>query len=643
MSTQFRTGADAIRKAAGDPAGVSRPDKEVTDILDDLGIRWRPGRDGNVSHPCLFADENHRHGDRNWSASSHVEKRKGKCFACEAVWSFGGGDWTGRAVPVDDLPEIAPVEPFEPSPSDQDEWLYRGEDGELAFKVVRRTVFNDDGSERTIKVPWREESSGRWGSSLPAHVRVPYRYPELLAAPEGCDVWIAEGEKDADAIAAQGHVATYMQHGYAGFERHFEGHPVIVVADRDRPGLLKALRAAEELGKVAEVIVVLPAVGKDVADHLWNGKTLDDLIPWEPAAKAQGAEPLKRASLEPWPGSARLVVRSDAEVEYTALEWLWDGWVPLGNLTLFAGEGGMGKTHFMLGMAARLSCGDLPGDLAGEAGKTLFMSAEDNFGSILKPRFYAGGGVPGHLLEPVLDMGDWESPLTFPENLGELRAAVRTEGVRLVVVDPGSAFFSVRDSYNDQQMRHGILGPLAGLAMQERVAIVFLVHLSKARPGAKFRDRILGSVSGRNSARSTLGLGTHPGLEDGQVVLVHDKSNYSKSQASLVLELEEVEVAVDGEKVVSTRLKKVGVTGLTSDDLVATAVRESKTEAAVAFLQDALADGPLPSKELNELAKESGVSDGTLAEARKRVGAVSRRQGKGWSVGHPHQFGEGEE
>jgi hypothetical protein len=85
-------------------------------------------------------------------------------------------------------------------------------------------------------------------------------------------------------------------------------------------------------------------------------------------------------------------------------------------------------------------------------------------------------------------------------------------------------------------------------------------------------------------------------------------------------------------------LKLVGATGMSADDLVAPKERDSKAEAAAELVRHALANGPVPSSELQELAREHGISDGTLAEARRREGAVSRRQGKAWVTGYPHQF-----
>lgn len=39
------------------------------------------------------------------------------------------------------------------------------------------------------------------------------------------------------------------------------------------------------------------------------------------------------------------------------LDWLFEGWIPDDSLSLFAGDGGIGKSTFLVGLAAILSNG----------------------------------------------------------------------------------------------------------------------------------------------------------------------------------------------------------------------------------------------------------------------------------------------
>lgn len=128
-----------------------------------------------------------------------------------------------------------------------------------------------------------------------------YRLPDLLAAtqnPEHGTLYITEGEKDADSIAALGLpdvVAVSHWQGGSGPTigqarrlRRWRGG-VVVCADADKAGAVIAFRWYRLLTRIgidtAQVRVVRPAgpmplaQGRDVTDHLNDGYPLNDLVP----------------------------------------------------------------------------------------------------------------------------------------------------------------------------------------------------------------------------------------------------------------------------------------------------------------------------------------------------------------------------
>jgi hypothetical protein len=136
---------------------------------------------------------------------------------------------------------------------------------------------------------WRPDPAKRggraWSLGDAKRKLVPYRLPEILAAAEdGRPVFVAEGEKDADAIVAAGGAATCNPMGAGkwrgAYARWFEGADVLVVADRDQAGRAHAAAVATSLAKVAASVRIVEAVeGKDAYDHLAAGYSLDDLTP----------------------------------------------------------------------------------------------------------------------------------------------------------------------------------------------------------------------------------------------------------------------------------------------------------------------------------------------------------------------------
>lgn len=101
---------------------------------------------------------------------------------------------------------------------------------------------------------------------------------------EARHVLVCEGEKDVLAAESVGAVAVCPAMG-AGKARLFDWSPlrgryVTVVADDDVPGHKHAAEVAELVAAAGavDVRIVTAAVGKDLADHIAAGKSLDELV-----------------------------------------------------------------------------------------------------------------------------------------------------------------------------------------------------------------------------------------------------------------------------------------------------------------------------------------------------------------------------
>jgi hypothetical protein len=154
---------------------------------------------------------------------------------------------------------------------------YTDESGQILFQVVR-TYPRKDFFQR------RPNGSGGWIRGLGTTRRVLYRLHEVVGAvADGATVFVTEGEKDADAIVRAGEVATCNPMG-AGKWRHEYADSlagaveVIVVADADGPGRDHARAVVDTLiGRVGRVLMAEAIFGKDAADHLAAGHSLDEL------------------------------------------------------------------------------------------------------------------------------------------------------------------------------------------------------------------------------------------------------------------------------------------------------------------------------------------------------------------------------
>jgi hypothetical protein len=148
---------------------------------------------------------------------------------------------------------------------------YTDETGELLFQVVRYAP--KDFRQRRL------DGNGGWEWKLNGVRRVPYRLPELAkAVAADTTIYVVEGEKSADALAAIGICATCSPHGAGkwrdGFSAFFHGADVVILPDNDVAGELHGQAVAKSLADVAAKVRVLRLAGVpdggDVYDWGWG-------------------------------------------------------------------------------------------------------------------------------------------------------------------------------------------------------------------------------------------------------------------------------------------------------------------------------------------------------------------------------------
>src|SRR5262249_4153781 len=119
---------------------------------------------------------------------------------------------------------------------------YRDEAGTLLYQVIRYQP--KDFRQR------RPDGKGDWIWNLVGVRRVLYLLPELTAAPER-EVFIVEGEKDADLLANLGLQATTSAGGAGKWTDDFNGvlagREVFILPDNDEPGRQHASAVARSL------------------------------------------------------------------------------------------------------------------------------------------------------------------------------------------------------------------------------------------------------------------------------------------------------------------------------------------------------------------------------------------------------------
>ena len=217
---------------------------------------------------------------------------------------------------------------------------------------------------------------------------------------------------------------------------------------------------------------------------------------------------------------------------------------------------------------------------------------------------------------------DSDRSLWLPNAVAEIREWVETNEVRLLIIDPLTAFLpdGKVDTWRDSSIR-GALAPLARVADQAKIAVVAVVHLNKGAGGDPMR-RIGGSIGLPAAARSVLLLADNPDCPGAERrILAHAKSNYGRLSRSLLLEIQE------NEDLETAQLVEIGKSTYSAGDLVCEPESQSRLDEAIDFLEVELAGGGRQARELLKTAEKAGITEITLQRARRRLGVKSEKVG----------------
>ncbi len=363
----------------------------------------------------------------------------------------------------------------------------------------------------------------------------------------------------------------------------------------------------------------------------------------------------RRRKLEPVPPE---FVRHDANLEdyqrgvlFSLMErdevrWLWEGRIPLGNITVLDGDPGLGKSVFSIDLAARVTIARAfpdgsPCGVEADGAGIVMLNAEDSFSNTVGPRFDAAGGDSDRavwLSEIPEEVGsEYNRPVSLPEDIAILEGAIERVAARLVIVDPFMAFLSsYTNAHKDQDIRH-VLARLKSLAERTGAAVLLVRHLNKM-PGGNPLYRGGGSIGIIGAARSGLIVAQDPDDPDGKKrVLASSKQNLSEPMPSLVFAV--ASSLVNG----AARVEWHGGSSLDATELMRAPLEEeekSALEEALEFLKDELSDGPMAAKQIKLNAKREGVSERTLNRAKARLKIRSTKEAYGWTWTMPQASGD---
>ncbi len=433
------------------------------------------------------------------------------------------------------------------------------------------------------------------------------RVPATL--PTGADVaWYRKALENECAkvmLAPNGHRHDALKNASVTLAGHL--HAGAYSEPELRAGLMTAAQRAGLPEREAADLIEW-GVTTGVASPLPRPAKLD--APEVRPAKKVKAAPLDPESIPDGLSGKPLVIRA-SDILPKKVEWLWPGRVPIGKLTTFAGQGGVGKTMVLCDMAARITTGAMwphsGGDRA-DVGDVLFISGEDDPDDTLVPRLMEAGADRSR----VCFLSD-HAMSTFHLSLVKFLEEIMDQTgprVRLVVIDPPTSYLQGVDDHKNAELR-GVLTPLSVMAARRRVAIVFNTHLNKAVNNFNAASRIMGSAAWSNAVRGTSLFVRDPDVK-GQVFFAPDKTNLSAPIPALIYRI------VAGEA--GPRVEWIGASDMTADDALAGAKAKPRRVHAAEWLAEQFAvQREHLSNDLYREAKEAGLSRGAVWEAKQAL------------------------
>jgi len=192
------------------------------------------------------------HADKNPSLSVSLDGNEilVMCHAgCQTEAIVGELGLTMRDLFVE--PDPAYKRSISRRPEIVDVYRYCDENGELLYETVKR-------ADKTFS---RRRPDGKGGHNWnwQGVRRVPYRLPELIAAINAGakQVYLCEGEKDADNVRSLGLPATNLKDWRPEFNLHVIDREIVIIRDHDKPGVKLADKTAGILLKEINAVRII--------------------------------------------------------------------------------------------------------------------------------------------------------------------------------------------------------------------------------------------------------------------------------------------------------------------------------------------------------------------------------------------------
>lgn len=491
---------------------------------------------------------------------------------------------------------------------------YTDIDGNL---LNQKTRFSDK------SFSWSHKENGKWTRG---HKGNPVLY-NLPALKSSGTVYVVEGEKDVETMKRNGFISVCSAHGAGSgkwlpqYTEALKSRNVIVIPDNDTQGKNFAVETCNALaGHAASVKMIdltdewsgLPEKG-DISDVFQMDKPNDVLTKlealvtvtkeWKPTNEENG--------IDTGEDSFFSCFKTLDEFEEEEATWLVPGWIPEGQITLLASDGGVGKTTLWCDIVSAISSGkpcilDPPG-YTRKPEKVCFLTTEDSVRKKLKKKLRLSGANMKNIITPDF-LNDKDGQLRDMKfGSDKMKRFLSRYKFVLCVFDPVQGFVPPEINMGSRNAMRDCMAPLISLGEEYGTTFLVVCHTNK-RKGAYGRDRIADSADLWDIARSVIMAGFTE--DQGIRYLSNEKNNYTELQETILFSIDQ-----DG------LIQHKGTSWKRDKDYMADAAAATsapKRDDCKEYILHALDDagGSMKTKDLEEQAKEAGYSYRTTRRAK---------------------------
>ena len=296
-------------------------------------------------------------------------------------------------------------------------------------------------------------------------------------------------------------------------------------------------------------------------------------------------------------------------------EWLIEGYIPKKEITVMAGDGGVGKTFVWCAIAAAISSGSkpfllnnlFPDTVARDPQKVMYFSSEDSNEAVLLPRLKASGAALNNIVTIDSSQEDFQK---IKLNSAYLEILIATFRPALVIFDPLQSFLPPRADMSARNQMREAMAKLHVYGEKYGATFLIIMHTNKQQK-VWGRTRLADSADIWDISRSVLICGE--ASERGSTrYLSQEKSSYGKTMQTVLFR-------IDG-----NAASFVGYTDKRDQQFVRAAnkagTESPERDAAEQFILEYLEEnGECTVKSMDSAAAGNFISAATMRRAKKHL------------------------